>query len=65
MANEFITRNGIKSLSGITFPQLTINNTYSVTDSDYMVDVTGGTFNVQLQTAVGRQGRLLVIKNNL
>jgi hypothetical protein len=64
MANEFIARNGIKSLSGVTFPQLTINSTYTVTDSDYMIDVTGGTFNVQLQTAVGKQGRLIVIKNN-
>ena len=64
MANEFVTRNGIKSLGGVTFPQVTINGTYSVTDTDYMIDVTGGTFNVQLQTAVGRQGRLVVIKNN-
>jgi hypothetical protein len=29
-----------------------------------MVDVTGGTFTVSLPTAVGRQGRLYVIKNN-
>ena len=64
MANEFIVRKGIKSLGGITFPQATINSTYTVTDDDYMIDVTGGTFNVQLQTAVGRQGRLVVIKNN-
>jgi len=64
MANEFVVRRGIKSLGGITFPQVTINSTYSVTDDDYMVDITGGTFTVSLPTAVGRQGRLFVIKNN-
>jgi hypothetical protein len=55
---------GITSTGGITFPQKTVSSTYTVTDSDYMVDVTGGTFNVQLPTAVGVQGRLLAIKNN-
>ena len=29
-----------------------------------MVDVTGGIFNVQLQTAVGRQGRLIANINS-
>jgi len=55
---------GLTSTGGITFPQKTINSSYTVTDSDYMVDITGGTFNVQLTTAVGVQGRLLAIKNN-
>ena len=55
---------GITSTGGITFPQKTVSSTYTVTDSDYMVDITGGTFNVQLPTAVGIQGRLLAIKNN-
>jgi hypothetical protein len=64
MANEFVVRRGIKSLGGITFPQVTINSSYTVTDDDYMVDVTSGTFTVSLPTAVGRQGRLYVIKNN-
>jgi hypothetical protein len=64
MANEFVVRRGIISLGGITFPQVTINSSYTVTDDDYMVDVTGGTFTVSLPTAVGRQGRLYVIKNN-
>ena len=64
MANEFIVRRGIISLGGITFPQVTINSSYTVTDDDYMVDVTGGTFTVSLPTAVGRKGKLYVIKNN-
>jgi hypothetical protein len=64
MADEFIVRRGLISLGGITFPQVTINGPYTVTEDDYMVDVTGGTFTVSLPTAVGVQGRLLVIKNN-
>ena len=62
--SQFIARKGIISLGGVTFPQLTINGTYNLTDDDYLIDVTGGTFNIQLQSAVGRKGRLIVIKNN-
>jgi len=56
--------NGITSTGGVTFKQVTINSTYSATTQDYMIDVTGGTFTVYLPSAVGIQGRLLVIKNN-
>jgi hypothetical protein len=55
---------GITSTGGITFKQVTINSAYTATTSDYMIDVTGGTFNVTLPSAVGIQGRLLVVKNN-
>ncbi|NBP66057.1 MAG: hypothetical protein EBU66_15520, partial [Bacteroidetes bacterium] len=55
---------GITSTAAITFPQKTISSTYTATTSDYLIDVTGGTFNVQLPSAIGIQGRLLVIKNN-
>ena len=55
---------GLTSTSGIIFPQRTINSTYTATTTDYMIDITGGTFNVQLPTSVGIQGRLLAIKNN-
>lgn len=55
---------GITSTGGITFKQITINSAYTATTSDYMIDVTGGTFNVTLPSAVGIQGRLLVVKNN-
>jgi hypothetical protein len=55
---------GITSTGGITFKQVTINSSYTATTSDYMIDVTGGTFNVTLPSAVGIQGRLLVVKNN-
>jgi hypothetical protein len=55
---------GITSTGGITFKQITIDSSYTATTSDYMIDVTGGTFNVTLPSAVGIQGRLLVVKNN-
>jgi hypothetical protein len=55
---------GITSTGGITFKQVTINGSYTATTDDYMIDVTGGTFTVSLPTAVGIQGRLIVVKNN-
>jgi hypothetical protein len=55
---------GITSTGGITFKQVTINSTYTATTSDYMIDVSGGSFSVTLPSAVGIQGRLLVVKNN-
>jgi hypothetical protein len=55
---------GITSTGGITFKQITINSSYTATTSDYMIDVSGGTFTVSLPSAIGIQGRLLVIKNN-
>jgi len=55
---------GITSTGGITFKQVTISSSYTATTDDYMIDVTGGTFTVSLPTAVGVQGRLIVVKNN-
>ena len=55
---------GLTSTGGIIFPQKTINSSYTALTTDYMIDVTGGTFNVQLPTAVGVQGKLLCVKNN-
>jgi hypothetical protein len=55
---------GITSTGGITFKQVTINGSYTATTDDYMIDITGGTFTVSLPTAVGVQGRLIVVKNN-
>ena len=55
---------GITSTAGVTFKQVTINSTYSATTEDYMIDVSGGTFTVYLPSAVGIQGRLIVVKNN-
>jgi hypothetical protein len=55
---------GITSTAAITFPQRTISSVYTATTDDYLIDVSGGTFSVQLPSAVGIQGRLLVVKNN-
>jgi len=63
MANEFIVRNGLKSLGGITFPATGINATYTVGVNDYLIDITGNTITVTLPTAVGVNGKNYVIKN--
>jgi hypothetical protein len=38
--------------------------TYTATTSDYFIDCTTGTFTVNLFTAVGNTGRILIIKNS-
>jgi hypothetical protein len=63
MANEFVVRNGIKSLGGVTFPATGINATYTVGVNDYLVDITGNTITVTLPTAIGVNGKNYVIKN--
>jgi len=63
MANEFIVRNGLKSLGGITFPATGIDATYTVGVNDYLVDITGNTITVTLPTAIGVNGKNYVIKN--
>ena len=50
MANEFVTRRGIISLGGVTFPATGINTTYTVGVNDYLVDITGNTITVPLIT---------------
>ncbi|MFN8992731.1 MAG: hypothetical protein ACK5X3_03550, partial [Pseudomonadota bacterium] len=37
---------------------------YTATTSDYVIDCTSGTFTVNLFTAVGNTGRILIIKNS-
>jgi len=63
MANDFVVRNGLKSLGGITFPLTGITVTYLVKEEDYLIDVTGNTITVTLPTAVGVNGKNYVIKN--
>jgi len=64
MANEFLARKGFISLGGITFPYVEVTGTYTVTDNDYCVDATSGTFTVTLPTAVGISGKIYQIKNS-
>jgi hypothetical protein len=63
MANDFVVRNGLKSLGGITFPLTGITVTYTVKEEDYLIDVTGNTVTVTLPTAVGFSGKNYVLKN--
>jgi predicted ATP-dependent Lon-type protease len=64
MANEFIARNGFKSLGGINFPYTAVSTTYTVNFDNYLVDCTSGTFTVTLPTSVGNTGQIFVIKNS-
>ena len=64
MANEFIIRNGLKSLGGITFPITEINANYNVDTNDYLIDVTGNTITVTLPPAASIDGKNYVIKNS-
>ena len=64
MANEFVTRKGIKSLGGVTFPHLSITSGYTITENDYMVEVESGTVTVTLPSAVGIDGKIYIIKNS-
>jgi hypothetical protein len=63
MANDFVVRNGLKSLGGITFPLTGITTTYTVKDDDYLIDITGNTITVTLPTALGFSGKNYVLKN--
>jgi len=54
---------GITSTGGIIFPHKTITGSYTATTADYFLNVSGGTLDIFLMTAVAVQGKLLVIKN--
>lgn len=54
---------GVTSTGGIIFPQKTITSSYTATTADYFLNVSGGTLDIFLMSAVGVEGKLLVIKN--
>jgi hypothetical protein len=64
MNQEFVTRRGLISQGGITFPYVGITTTYSISSDDYFIECTSGTFNVTLPTAVGSTGKIYVVKNS-
>jgi hypothetical protein len=64
MSNEFVARNGVKSLGGVLFPYSAVTTTYTINRSNYLVDCTTGTFTVTLPTSVGIAGQIFVIKNS-
>ena len=64
MANEFVTRKGLISLGGVSFPYTQKTSDYIVTSEDYYVDCSG-TFSVTLPISDSTNvGRLYVIKNS-
>ena len=64
MNQEFVTRRGLISQGGITFPYVGVTTTYSISSDDYFIECTSSTFNVTLPTAVGIAGKIYVIKNS-
>jgi len=64
MANEFVVRRGIISLGGVTFPEVAVTGSYTVTVNDYLIDCTSNTFTVTLPTAVGIDGKIYIVKNS-
>lgn len=64
MANEFVVRKGLISLGGITVPHTQVSSLYTIVEDDYLIECTSGTFDVNLPTSVGVQGKLYVIKNS-
>jgi len=54
------------SIQGTGFNQayLARTTTYTAATNDYVIDCTSGTFTVNLFTAVGNTGRILIIKNS-
>ena len=64
MNQEFVTRRGLISQGGITFPYVGVTTTYSISSDDYFIEGTSSTFNVTLPTAVGIAGKIYVIKNS-
>ena len=64
MNQEFVTRRGLISQGGITFPYVGVTTTYSISSDDYFIECTSSTFNVTLPTAVGIDGKIYVIKNS-
>jgi len=65
MANEFVTRRGIISLGGVSFPYYSTITAYTVTDDDYFVDCLSGTFSVALpNSTITTAGKIFIIKNS-
>jgi hypothetical protein len=72
MGSTLPTDNGTDALqvngpiqgNGFDQAYLARTTTYTATTSDYFIDCTTGTFTVNLFTAVGNTGRILIIKNS-
>jgi hypothetical protein len=63
--NEFVTRRGIISLGGVSFPYIAVTASYTVTQDDYFIDCLSGTFSVTLPQAVDSNlGKIFIVKNS-
>jgi len=72
--NALVTAGGIGRISATTttlrfqnsleFDYTTKTANYTITDNDFLIDCTSGTFTVTLLTALNRQGRQYIIKNS-
>jgi len=64
MYNDFVVRDGLISLGGLTFPYTAKTSSYTIGDNDYFIDCTSNSFTVTLPTAVGNAGQIYIIKNS-
>ena len=67
MANEFVVRNGLISLGGMTYPYTSKTSAYSIGANDYFINGVPpalGTITFTLPTAVGISGKQYIIKNS-
>jgi hypothetical protein len=63
--NEFVTRRGIISLGGVSFPYIAVTASYTVTTDDYFIDCLSGSFSVALPTTDDfESGKIFTIKNS-
>jgi hypothetical protein len=54
---------GFSMNGAVNYKVLARTTTYTITDTDYIINCTSGTFTVTLPTSVGRDGRTYVVKN--
>lgn len=64
-SNNGVSITGDMSVSGgLSLGYVAKTSTYTATASDYTINCTSGTFTVNLLTAVGNTGKVLIIKNS-
>jgi hypothetical protein len=63
-SNNLVVRNGLIVMGGLAFPYVAKTATYTIADSDHLIDCISGTFTVTLPTAVDIPGKLFIVKNS-
>jgi hypothetical protein len=65
MPNELVARNGIISLGSLTLPYKEVNENYTITNDDYILDVSGNTtITISLPDSSSIKGKVFIIKNS-